>query len=206
MRRRADPAGPSLSRALSGSIPLKRHQGAQTVRIASAGDQLFSEELVLALGSRVHLLEMAFDQIGLMQMVHSGVRDRLRRPGSVAVEFALVGPLLILMLMGMALYGGWFWLAQGVQSLATEGARAAVAGLDPLEREALAHAFVETEARSVYGFAAEDLTVAVEADAAEIRVRVTLDAASHPVMTLGALIPAPPDRIERAAVVRMGGF
>ena len=129
-----------------------------------------------------------------------------RRQGSIAVEFALVGPLLILMLMGMALYGSWFWLAQGVQSLATEAARAAVAGLDSSERQALARAFVEAEARSVYGFAAEDLTVAVEAEAAEIRVRVTLDAADHPVMTLGALIPAPPARIERAAVVRMGGF
>lgn len=129
-----------------------------------------------------------------------------RRQGSVAVEFALVGPLLILMLMGMALYGGWFWLAQSVQSLATEGARAAVAGLDPGERQALAQAFITTEARGVYGFAAEDLEVAVETEDDEIRVRVALDASEHPVMTLRALMPAPPTRIERAAVVRMGGF
>lgn len=128
------------------------------------------------------------------------------RRGSVAVEFALVGPLLILMLMGMALYGGWFWLAQSVQSLATEGARAAVAGLDPAERQTLAEAFIAAEAQGVYGLAADDLQIAVEADGDEIRVRVILDATGHPIMTLGALIPAPPDRIERSAVVRMGGF
>lgn len=122
------------------------------------------------------------------------------------MEFALVGPLLILMLMGMALYGGWFWLAQNVQSLATEGARAAVAGLDPAERQTLALGFIATEAQGVYGFAAEDLEVAVEAEASEIRVRVVLDATEHPIMTLGALIPSPPTRIERTAVVRMGGF
>lgn len=122
------------------------------------------------------------------------------------MEFALVGPLLIAMLMGMALYGGWFWLAQSVQSLATEGARAAVAGLDPDERQALAETFIAEEALGVYGFELEDLDVEVEADADEIRVRIVFDAADHPIMTLGALIPAPPARIERAAVVRMGGF
>ncbi len=129
-----------------------------------------------------------------------------RRSGSVAVEFALVGPLLILMLMGLAVYGGWFWLAQGVQSLATEGARAAVAGLDTAERQSLAEQFIAAEAEQVYGFAAADLDVAVEAEADEIRVRVVFDAADHPIMALGALIPTPPSQIERVAVVRMGGF
>ncbi len=141
-----------------------------------------------------------------MKMVRWFASSKVRRRGSVAVEFALVGPLLILMLMGMALYGGWFWLAQSVQSLATEGARAAVAGLNPAERQAIAQAFIVAEADGVYGFANEDLEITVEADAQEIRVRVVLDATGHPVMTLAALIPSPPQRIERAAVVRMGGF
>ena len=129
-----------------------------------------------------------------------------RRDGSVAVEFALVGPLLVLMMMGMALYGGWFWLAQGVQSLATESARAAVAGLDPSERQALASSFVATESAGTYGFAPDRLAVVVEANGDTIRVTVTLDASDHPLMTLGALIPSPPSRIERSASVRMGGF
>ena len=143
-----------------------------------------------------------------MQMVYISRRGHVRalREGSVAVEFALVGPLLILMLMGMALYGGWFWLAQSVQSLATESARAAVAGLDPSERQALAESFVATEGAGTYGFAPDQLIVAVDADGDEIRVQVTLDASDHPLMTLGALIPSPPSRIERSASVRMGGF
>lgn len=56
----------------------------------------------------------------------SGARSR--RGGSAAIEFALVGPLLIMMLVGMVVYGGWMWLAQSVQTLATESARAAVGG------------------------------------------------------------------------------
>lgn len=129
-----------------------------------------------------------------------------RRPGSVAIEFALVGPLLILMLMGMALYGGWFWLAQGVQSLATESARAAVAGLDETERQALAEAFIATEGAGTYGFDVDRLDITVDAEAEAIRVTVALDASDHPIMALAALLPAPPGEIERSAVVRMGGF
>jgi Flp pilus assembly protein TadG len=141
-----------------------------------------------------------------MKMEHAALPSRRDRAGSVAVEFALVGPLLILILMGMALYGGWFWLAQGVQSLATEAARAAVAGIDPVERRALAEAFVTQEARDTYGFDADRLEVEVDAGGDAIRVEVALDTADHPIMALAALIPAPPERIERSAVVRMGGF
>lgn len=128
------------------------------------------------------------------------------RAGSAAVEFALVGPLLILLLTGMLVYGGWFWLAQCVQSLASESARAAVAGLDADERRALARAYVDQEGAEVYGFDPGALDVEVAATADVIRVRIAFDASDHPMMLLAAVVPAPPMRIERSAVVRLGGF
>jgi Flp pilus assembly protein TadG len=69
-----------------------------------------------------------------------------RRQGSAAIEFALVGPMLVMLLTGMVVYGGWFWLAQSVQSLATESARAAMGGIDNTERRQLAMAYVVREA------------------------------------------------------------
>lgn len=50
------------------------------------------------------------------------------REGVAAVEFALVGPILVLLLIGIVVYGGWFLMAQSVQALASEGARAAIGG------------------------------------------------------------------------------
>lgn len=120
------------------------------------------------------------------------------------MEFALVGPLLALLLMGMAVYGGWFWLAHGVQSLAAEAARAAVAGLDAGEREALARAVVTDQ--SDRGLEAHRTTVRVVSDAQAIRVEILYDAADHPLMALTGLVPSPPKMISRVAVIRVGGY
>ncbi len=128
------------------------------------------------------------------------------REGSTAVEFALVGPLLILLLMGMVVYGGWFWLAQSVQSLASESARAAIGGLDATERETLARRFVAASDGGASGLDLARTAVVVESDAEAIRVRISYDAASHPLMKLAVLIPDPPATIERSAVVRIGGY
>lgn len=131
---------------------------------------------------------------------------RPERAGSVAVEFALVGPLLILLLMAMVVYGGWFWLAQSVQTLATEGARAAVAGLDAAERESLARGFIAAEAADGAGLDAAKASVTVESDAEAIRVRIAYDIHDHPIMMMPHIVPAPPMTIERTAVVRIGGY
>jgi Flp pilus assembly protein TadG len=48
------------------------------------------------------------------------------RGGSAAVEFALIGPILIAVLLAAVVYGGWFLMAQSVQSLASEAARASI--------------------------------------------------------------------------------
>lgn len=113
---------------------------------------------------------------------------------------------MIMMLVGMVVYGGWLWLAQSVQTLATESARAAIGGLDATERIDLAQAFVAAEAERGAGLAHDHLTVVVESDEAAIRVHIAFDASDHWVMMMSDLLPAPPSVIERTAIVRTGGY
>lgn len=129
-----------------------------------------------------------------------------RRLGSAAVEFAIVGPLLIIMIMSLVVYGSWLWLAQSVQTLATESARVAIGGLDDAERIRLVNAFVDAEAKPAAGLARDKLTVSVENDPGVIRVRVALDVSDHPLMMMSVVTPPPPTTIRRMAIVRTGGY
>ncbi|WP_271145541.1 TadE/TadG family type IV pilus assembly protein [Brevundimonas sp. NIBR10] len=128
------------------------------------------------------------------------------REGSAAIEFALVAPMLVLLLAGMVVYGGWFWLAQSVQSLATESARAALGGMDDAERRDLAAAFVAREATTGSGLDPALVTTTVTSDAEAVRVSVAYDAQAHPILQLAGPLPKPPTLIERTAVVRIGGY
>ena len=128
------------------------------------------------------------------------------RSGNAAVEFALIGPLFFFLLVGMVVYGGWFWMAQGVQNLAAEGARAAIAGLDADERVRLARGSVADNLQGDALLSADAVQVAVRTDPAAIRVTVTYDASTHPLMGLAGLVPTPPQTIERHADVRTGGY
>ncbi|WP_307367481.1 TadE/TadG family type IV pilus assembly protein [Brevundimonas sp. SORGH_AS_0993] len=119
------------------------------------------------------------------------------------MEFALVGPILVALLIGIVVYGGWFLMAQSVQSLASEGARAAVGGLDAVERERLARAEV-AEAVKGLPLDAANTRVRVVEDAGRLRLVVIYDASRHPLMLLGEVIPRPPAVIERSAVIRVG--
>lgn len=131
-----------------------------------------------------------------------GASDR----GSAAVEFALVGPLLIILIIGAVVYGGWLWMAQGVQHLAAEGARAAIAGIDASERTALAQSAVSDTLDSGTILMPEAVRVLVASDAGSIRVTVQYDATGHPLMALSNLVPSPPRVIQRAATVKTGGY
>lgn len=139
------------------------------------------------------------------------MRGRLKRPygserGSAAVEFALVGPLFILLLIGTVVYGGWMWMAQGVQHLAAEGARAAIAGITVEERASLARSAVSGSLDGTTILEPEAIQVAVDSDPGAIRVTITYDASGHPLMALSNLVPSPPSIIRREAVVRTGGY
>ena len=71
--------------------------------------------------------------------------------GAVAVEFAIIGPMLILLLLGIMVYGGYFLMAHSVQQLANDAARAALGGLSDSERQQLAANCLANELHT-YGF------------------------------------------------------
>jgi len=133
------------------------------------------------------------------------VARRQSRDGSIAVEFALIAPLFIGLLIAIVVYGFWFLSAQSVQSLAAEGARAGIAGLDATERTRLARAVVEARGRDM-GLQADRLSSEVRIDQSALRVVVAYDLSDHPILLIGGFLPQPPKTIARSAAIEIGGF
>lgn len=72
-----------------------------------------------------------------------------REDGAVAVEFALLAPLLFAMLFGVVCLGYFIALSHSVQDLATASARASLSGITAAERSGFATAYL-AEAGSRY--------------------------------------------------------
>ena len=128
------------------------------------------------------------------------------RDGVAAVEFAIIAPLLAVLLMGIVAYGGYFWIAHTVQQLANDSARAAIAGLTDEEREALARAWVEREADDLAPLTRAQTLVRVGRTGAALTVAVDYDASGSVFWALSVLIPMPPETVSRAATIRVGGL
>ena len=88
--------------------------------------------------------------LGIMvQNLISKVRRRAFRTdtsGTSAVEFALLSPLFILLLLGMVAYGIYFGAANSIQQIAADAARTAIAGLNQTERQTLVASFLTNNA------------------------------------------------------------
>lgn len=126
--------------------------------------------------------------------------------GAAAVEFAFVGPILIMLIMGILCYGGYFWIAHAVQQLANDSARAAIAGLDDAERRSLAQSSLSS-GMSQYGYLEPaNAAVTVAREDQELAIHVVYDASGSAFWGMSQLVPMPSSRIERRAVVRLGGY
>ncbi len=125
--------------------------------------------------------------------------------GAAAIEFAIVGPVFVLMLLGIVSYGGYFWMAHSVQQLANDGARAAVAGLSQSERTQLAQATVTAETTSYAALRASLMTVSETEQSQAITVTVNYNAANSG-FWLASFVPMPSTTISRSATVKTGGY
>ncbi len=128
------------------------------------------------------------------------------KAGGAAVEFAIVGPVLLLLMTGIFTYGGYFLTAHTVQQLANDAARASIAGLDDEERLALAREAMEAGISGQRFMRGEVSQVALSHEGTTISVSVTYDASDDVYWTFESLIPAPPPVISRRSTIRLGGY
>ena len=145
------------------------------------------------------------------------MRKQRRRPGSrsgfrgevsgaVAVEFAFLAPMLILIVMGIMGYGGYFWMSHSVQQLANDAARAAIPGLTAAERASLAQASVAGGAGAYAQLTPSKVTTTVIDKDGRLTVRVSYDAADSFAFAVRGVAPMPSDQIQRQASIQMGGY
>lgn len=144
---------------------------------------------------------------------HDPLHDRrsfaAETSGAAAVEFALLLPLYLFLVLGMTAYGIYFGAAHSVQQLSADAARTAVAGLDARERQDLARQFIERNADGYLFIDLDRLTVEVGdsgADASQFDVTLSYDARQLPIWGLWERLPMPSKTILRRATIRMGGI
>ncbi|MGN6772301.1 MAG: TadE/TadG family type IV pilus assembly protein [Rhizobiaceae bacterium] len=130
------------------------------------------------------------------------------RTGTSAVEFAIVSPLLILLLFGMVAYGLYLGASHSIQQIAADTARTAVAGLNENDRISLAETYIERNAdayplveRSKLSFDIRDNP----ADANEFIVAIRYDARDLPIWNLLPDLPLPGMTIRHSSTIRIGG-
>jgi len=131
------------------------------------------------------------------------------RAGTSAVEFALLSPLFLMILLGMAAYGILIGATHSVQQIAADAARISIAGLGPDERQALATEFVM---RNAGGYAFIEVSrIDVSArdnpdNPSQFTVTVEYDASELPIWNLFHGLPLPEMTIARRATIRNGGI
>lgn len=134
---------------------------------------------------------------------------RASTAGVSAVEFALVMPLLLLILFGIVSFGTLFGAYQGVQQLVAEAARASVAGLSNSERDQLARDFILRNV-DAYTFLDPSKLVVTTASSGPstytFSVTAAYDLSSSPIYRLSQFVPLPPSTLRRSAIVQYGGY
>ncbi|KFC75483.1 TadE family protein [Bosea sp. LC85] len=126
-----------------------------------------------------------------------------------AIEFALVAPVLLLLLFGIIGYGYVLGVYHGVQQIAAEAARASVSGLNDTERERIARDFVIANVESYAFLDPAKISVSTTASGAPtptFQVAIRYDFSDSIFHRLGSMIALPDPVVERRAVVQRGGY
>lgn len=129
--------------------------------------------------------------------------------GSLAVEFALIAPILLASMLGMIAYGIYFGAAHSVQQLSADSARIAVAGISSSEREQLVKAYISKNSGDYMFLNPSAITVQVAdalADPTQSNISIRYDAKNLPIWNLYLPLPLPEKIISRTSTIRIGGM
>lgn len=129
------------------------------------------------------------------------------RSGSAAVEFAIVAPIFILVLLTMIAYGIYLMAAQAVQQVAADAARTAIAGITTSERETLARDYIDHSALDYLFLDKDRVNVSIGSDpknSNQFTVTIEYDATDLPIWSLYTFA-LPEKTIRRFSTIRIGG-
>lgn len=129
--------------------------------------------------------------------------------GLSAVEFAIIAPILLMLVFGIIIYSIYFAAFLGVRQAAAEGARAAMAGLSSSERTQLAtdRATAVIAAYQPLLGSTSQANVSASAQAGGLfKVSVTYDISNSPIMKYGGLLPMPGKTIKSDVTVANGSY
>ncbi len=139
-------------------------------------------------------------------MKHTFKQFTADRAGTSAIEFAFVAPVFILLMLGIVCFGVLFGTYNGVEQLAAELARAAVAGLSAAERGQLAQNYVSANV-GAYGFLnPSDVTVTTSSQATTFQVTIAYDMSQSFIFKIGNTFLTVNPTITRSAAIQNGGF
>ncbi len=127
------------------------------------------------------------------------------RRGAALIEMALVLPVLMLLVMGIIVFGEWLSFANALQQSANEGARASLSGLSQDERALTARQTVTDTLSHYDGIDQTKVAIGVQDDGATLKVTVNYDMSDQPVMKL-PFVPIPDKTISRSSAVRLSSF
>ncbi|WP_298671222.1 TadE/TadG family type IV pilus assembly protein [uncultured Sphingomonas sp.] len=120
------------------------------------------------------------------------------------VEFALLAPVLLTILLGVLGYGQYFLLAHSAQQIANDSARATISGMNAAERFGLANAAMAKSLSRLPEIKPGTAAIAVEEAPPLVTVKVRIDAGAIGLFRI-KLLPMPDPMIERSAVIQQGG-
>jgi Flp pilus assembly protein TadG len=126
-----------------------------------------------------------------------------------ALEFAMVTPILLLMIFVMLGMGIYLMFVHEVQELASSAARSSVAGLNEAERNTLAAQFVANSVANSALLNAADLSVQTATSgtpATNYSVTISYTLKDTPIPLLASLISVPLKDISRTSTIEFGGY
>ena len=132
----------------------------------------------------------------------------LCRRGATAVEFAMLLPVFLALVFGIAIFGSYLAVVHGLQQLAAEAARSSLAGLSPSERNSIATSYVSTNVGTYPLITANKVSVSAATSPSDPNVfvvTVTYNASGMFIYSL-PFVPAPSSTIVRSAAIPFGGF
>jgi|GEM_PF-420443 len=125
--------------------------------------------------------------------------------GASAVEFAILAPVALLILLGTIAYGLVFSTHLSLQHLLAETGRATIAGLGREERIRLAREHFDAKLEAYPLLDPGEARLQVDDDGRYTEVRITYSVEDHPAYVFQGLIPLPQSPYTYRQIIRNGG-